>query len=289
MFGKLIWSEEFDYTGAPDPKKWGYELGASGWGNGELQSYTNSINNAFVKDGMLNVVAINTLPITQQVPLPNNAKKTKKQTSVDEVTQRDNPTQPPVSTPIPTPVPTPVPTPIPGPPVPGSYTSARLVTKGKASFKYGRIQISAKLPTGKGTWPALWLYGTGSTYSEIDIMENVGYEPQLVWFSTHSESGSANPSAHHTSPITIKDTNTAFHVYSIDWTPDYILGFVDGVQYFSLYKKDIDPSLWTFDASMFLIINLAVGGSWGGYEGVDSSAFPQSILVDYIRVYEYTP
>jgi hypothetical protein len=282
MFNKLIWSDEFDYTGAPDPKKWGYELGASGWGNGELQSYTNSISNAFVKDGMLNVVAINTL--TQQVPLPNDAKtkKTKKQQTSD------------VAVPIPTPTPTPTPTPIPtsaptNTPVPGSYTSVRLVTKGKASFKYGRIEFNAKLPIGRGTWPAFWLYGTGDKYSEIDIMENVGYESQLVWFSTHSESGTANPSAHHTSPITIKDTNTAFHVYSVDWTPDYIIGYVDGVKYFSLYKKDIDPALWTFDSNMFLIINLAIGGSWGGYEGVDSSAFPQTVLVDYVRVYAYTP
>lgn len=243
MFSKLIWSDEFNYTGAPDPTKWAYETGASGWGNNELQYYTNNIKNAFVADGMLNIVAINE-------PYPSTDKKTPRK---------------------------------------DMFTSARLVTKAKATFKYGRIELRAKLPITKGTWSAFWLYGRGEKYSEIDIMENVGYESELVWFSAHSESGSADPKAHHTSPITIKDTSTAFHVYSIDWTPEYIIGYVDGIKYFSLYKNSIDPKYWHFDDGMFLIINLAIGGSWGGYEGVDRSGYPQTILVDYVRVYEYTP
>jgi beta-glucanase (GH16 family) len=243
MFSKLVWSDEFNYTGPPDPKKWGYEIGGSGWGNQELEYYTDNIKNAFVKDGMLNVVAIN-----EPYPIPN--------TTI---------------------------------PVANMYTSARLVTKGKATFNYGRIEIRAKLPSGVGTWSAFWLFGRGTAYSEIDIMENVGYEKEKVWFSTHSESGDANPKTHSTAMATVNNTDTAFHIYSIDWTPDYIIGYVDGVKYYSLYRKDIDPSLWTFNDGMFLIINLAVGGSWGGYEGVKSSSFPQTILVDYVRAYAYTP
>jgi beta-glucanase (GH16 family) len=249
MFNKLLWSDEFNYTGQPDPKKWTYELGASGWGNDELQYYTNNIKNAYVKDGMLNVVAIN-----EPHPGTNTAKKRVDQKILSNM-----------------------------------FTSARLVTKGKVTFKYGRFEIRAKLPITKGTWSAFWLYGRGESYSEIDIMENVGYESELVWFSAHSESGKADPNRHHTSSITIKDTSTEFHIYSMDWTPDYIIGYVDGVEYFSLYKNKIDPKYWHFDDGMFLIINLAVGGSWGGYEGVDKAGYPQSILVDYVRVYEYTP
>lgn len=229
---KLIWSDEFNYTGPPDPNKWTYEIGGSGWGNDELQYYTNSIKNAYVKNNMLHIVAINE--------------------------KKGN----------------------------NRFTSTRLVTKGKVSFKYGRLEIRAKLPAAKGTWSAFWLFGRGEKYSEIDIMENVGYEKELVWFSAHSESGTANKDAHHTAPITIKDTDTAFHVYSVDWTPEHIIGYVDGIQYFSLYKKDLKPDQWTFDDKMFLIINLAVGGSWGGYEGVDDDKFPQTIKVDYVRVYE---
>jgi len=247
MFSKLIWSDEFNYSGPPDPTKWAYELGASGWGNGELQYYTDNIKNSYVANNVLNVVAINE-------PYPETESKKKV-------------------------------------PVRDMFTSARLVTKGKATFKYGRIEFRAKLPLAKGTWPAFWLYGRGDSYSEIDVMENVGYESHLVWFSAHSESGDGDvdPNAHHTASITIKDTSTKFHVYSIDWTPDYIIGYVDKVQYFSLYKNKIDPKYWHFDDGMFVVINLAVGGSWGGYEGVDNSKFPQSIQIDYVRVYEYTP
>lgn len=245
MFSKLIWSDEFNYVGVPNTSKWAYELGGSGWGNDELQYYTDNPKNAFVKNGMLHITAIN-----EPYPVP--------------VPSRDVPLK-------------------------DQFTSARLVTKGKATFKYGRIEVRAKLPIGVGVWSAFWLFGRGEKYSEIDIMENVGYEPEKVWFSTHSESGTVNKEAHNTKMIIVANTNTVFKTYSLDWTPEYIIGYVDGVQYFSLYKKDIAPELWTFDDGMFLIFNLAVGGSWGGYAGIDHAAFPQTIQVNYVRVYAYTP
>ncbi|MGL4392436.1 MAG: glycoside hydrolase family 16 protein [Fusobacteriaceae bacterium] len=168
-----------------------------------------------------------------------------------------------------------------------SFTSARLTTKGKATIKYGKIDIYAKLPTGKGTWSAFWLYGRGKKYSEIDIMEHVGAETGIIHFSTHSTLHLWDTERHRTSSITVEEIGTKFHLYSIEWTPEYIKGFVDNIEYFNVFKKDIDPNLWEFDEQMFLVFNLAVGGTWGGMSGVNDKSFPQEIVIDYVKVYDY--
>lgn len=229
---KLIWKEEFDYEGGLKKEYWVHELGGSGWGNEELQSYTSSIENSYVKDGTLHVVA-----------------------DYNKATNK--------------------------------FTSARVITKGLKNFKYGYFEVSAKLPSGKGTWPAIWLYGAGRRYSEIDIMEHIGAETGIVHFSTHTSNQLDDLETHRTAFVTVTGATTDFQIYGLEWTSKYIRGFVNGVEYFNLYKEDFPPDFWQFDENMFIILNLAVGGTWGGVNGVDYKSFPQTFLIDYVRVYEY--
>ncbi|CAL6058066.1 glycoside_hydrolase [Hexamita inflata] len=171
-----------------------------------------------------------------------------------------------------------------------NYTSAKLTTQNTKLFKYGKFEITAKLPIGLGTWPAFWLFSPNRAdllYSEIDFMEAVGAVPNKVWFSVHSNYGTADKKEHHTAGTQIEDINGQFHTYSVHWTPEYIKGLVDGKIYFQLHKKDIEKQYWHFDQEMFLILNLAVGGSWGGYAGICTDCFPQEIIVKSVNVYEY--
>ena len=160
-----FWSDEFDYTGAPDPNKWGYDIGGSGWGNNELQYYTNSTNNANVANGKLTITA-----------------------RKENVGGRE-------------------------------YTSARLVTKNKGDFLYGRIEVAAKLPTGKGTWPAIWMlptdwaYGDWPKSGEIDIMEHVGYDPNNVLSSVHTQAYNHSIGTQKSGGKNIPTALTAFHKY----------------------------------------------------------------------------
>ncbi|CAL5991432.1 family_16 glycosylhydrolase [Hexamita inflata] len=170
------------------------------------------------------------------------------------------------------------------------YTSAKLTTQNTKLFKYGKFDITAKLPIGLGTWPAFWLFSpevNNNPYAEIDIMESVGADPNEIWFSVHSNSGSEDKKEHHTAGTNASDISNVFHTYSIQWTPQYIKGLVDEKVYFQLNKKDIEKQYWHFDQEMFLILNLAVGGSWGGYAGICTDCFPQEIVIKSVNVYEY--
>lgn len=231
------WRDEFDYTGRPDPAKWGYDLGGDGWGNDELQQYTDRIDNASVGDGMLSIVA-----------------------RKERLAGRD-------------------------------YTSARLVSKGKGDFLYGRFEIRAKLPPGRGTWPAIWMLPTDWAYGgwphsgEIDIMEHVGFDPGVVHVSVHTGAYYHTIGTQKTATRPVESATTAFHRYRVDWTPRVIRGYIDDGQVFEFANEGTGPAVWPFDKRFHLLLNIAVGGSWGGQKGVDDTIFPARMEIDYVRVY----
>jgi len=227
---KLVWSDEFNTVGLPDSTKWGYDLGAGGWGNNELQFYTNSSNNAKVVNGNLVLTAI-----------------------------KEN--------------------------LSGSnYTSARLLTKNKFAFTYGRIDIRAKLPASKGTWPAIWMLGNNVNTAgwpacgEMDIMEQKGNQVNTIYGTIHYPGHSGGGGVGSTTVIA--DATSAFHVYSLEWSPSIIKMYVDSQLFFSFNN---DTSL-PFNQNFFVILNLAMGGNFGG--NIDSGFTTDQMLVDYVRVYK---
>ncbi len=235
-----VWQDEFDYTGKPDSLKWGYDLGGDGWGNNELQNYTNKLENARVKDGQLVITAIREPSGKQQ------------------------------------------------------FSSARLITKGKGDFLYGRIEVKAKLPSGLGTWPAIWMLATDNIYGtqywpdngEIDIMEHVGFDQDNVHANIHTKAFNHSIGTNKGNEIKVPNASTEFHVYACEWKPDYLAFFVDGKQYFRFDNaSSYNWSQWPFDRKQFLLLNIAIGGNWGGQKGVDGGVLPQSMTVDYVRVY----
>ena len=231
------WQDEFDYAGAPDPAKWGYDIGGHGWGNNELQYYTDSTDNAFVADGVLTIVA-------------------RKEKNGGR-----------------------------------HYTSARVISKGKGDFLYGRFEIRAKLPSGKGTWPALWMLPTDQAYGgwpksgEIDIMEHVGYDPNRVHITAHTEAYYFQINTQKTATQVIDGAMDQFHRYRVDWTPDAIRGYIDDALVLEFPNEGKGYKVWPFDKRFHLLMNIAVGGDWGGQKGVDDQSFPARMQVDYVRVY----
>lgn len=235
-----VWADEFDYTGAPDSTRWGYDIGGNGWGNNELQYYTNSTDNASVANGILTITA------------RKEAKEERK------------------------------------------YTSARLVTKNKGDFLYGRFEIRAKLPAGRGTWPAIWMLPTDWEYGgwpgsgEIDIMEHVGFNPGQIHITTHTKKYYFKINTQKTAIKKIRNATTAFHLYRLDWTPAVIRGYIDDELVFEFRNEGGGYEVWPFDKRFHLLLNIAVGGDWGGQKGVDDTAFPATMEVDYVRVYKIT-
>jgi beta-glucanase (GH16 family) len=237
----LVWSDEFDVQGLPDPQKWSYNVGGDGWGNNELQYYTeNRDENARVQQDVLVIEA-----------------------------RKEN--------------------------FEGSdYTSARLVSRGKGEWTYGRFEVKAVLPTGRGTWPAIWMlptlwnYGNGGwpDNGEIDVMEHVGFNPGVVHASIHTNAYNWPENTQKTSTINVSGAQTNFHVYAMEWYPDSLCMFVDSVKYFTYVKESDDWKVWPFNKNFYFILNIAVGGSWGGQQGVDDSIFPARMLIDYVRVYK---
>ncbi len=174
------------------------------------------------------------------------------------------------------------------------YSSARLVTKTKGDWTYGRFEIRAKLPTGRGTWPAIWMmptnnyYGNGSwpDNGEIDIMEHVGYNPGVIHGSIHCDAYNWPAGTQKTATRNITDAQTAYHTYAMEWGPDTLAMFVDSTRYFTFVNEDTGWEAWPFDKNFFIILNVAIGGSWGGQQGVDNTIFPTRMQVEYVRVYE---
>lgn len=173
-----------------------------------------------------------------------------------------------------------------------SYSSAKLVTQGKRTWKYGKLEIRAKLPTGKGTWPAIWMmpeedgYGGWPRSGEIDIMEHVGYDPDTIVGTVHTQAFNHIKGTQVGKYTYLGDSEIAFHTYSIIWDEESIKWFIDDVEYHSFENKRMTFEEWPFDKPFYLILNLAVGGNWGGKYGVDESIWPQQMQVDYVRVYK---
>lgn len=235
----LVWSDEFSEADGspPNTHKWGYDIGGWGWGNGELQYYTDRTNNVRVVGGNLVIEA-------------------------HEESYGGN-----------------------------SYTSARLLTKGRrfASWTYGRMEARIKIPRGQGIWPAFWMLGDDfdtvgwPECGEIDIMENIGVEPRTVHGTVH---GPFNWGGHYYSGGSLThsaDLADDFHVYAIEWDPDEIRWYFDDTQYYSATPTTVS-GVWVFDHNHFFLLNVAVGGNWPGYPD-ETTVFPQQMLVDYVRVY----
>ena len=179
-----------------------------------------------------------------------------------------------------------------------SYTSARMLTKGKWSWTYGRIEASIKIPKGQGIWPAFWMLGANidsvnwPTCGEIDIMENIGNlaDQGITHGTLHGPgySGGGGLSGTYTLPGGAK-LSDAFHVFAVEWTTNQIKWYMDNVQYFTLTPANLPGgSTWVFNAPQFILLNLAVGGNWPGNPDA-TTVFPQQMLVDYVRVYNYVP
>lgn len=237
----LVWSDEFDYSGLPDSKKWSYDqrLNDIGWGNNEAQYYTKErIENAEVKDGHLTIRALKE---------DYHGKK---------------------------------------------YTSARLITASKGDWLYGRIEVKAKLPDGRGMWPAIWMLSTDNQYGgwpasgEIDIMENVGYDPYWIVASAHTKSYNHVQGTQKNNKLKIDDCYTNFHLYALEWEANEYRVFVDDQLCFTFKNEGTGFKEWPFDQKFHLLLNVAVGGNWGGKMGVDDTIFPRSMVVDYVRVYQ---
>jgi len=170
------------------------------------------------------------------------------------------------------------------------YTSARLKTKGLQEFQYGRIEARLKVPAGAGLWPAFWMLGNdfnGSNWpdcGEIDIMEYIGKEPDLIMGTAHGPgySGALGISKWNRQSYNIADD---FHNYAIEWSPDQIDWFYDGVKYHTVTRSDVGDRKWVFDHPFFILLNLAVGGQLPGPVGMDT-VFPAQFLVDYVRVFQ---
>ncbi|HEX6432192.1 MAG TPA: glycoside hydrolase family 16 protein [Niastella sp.] len=173
-----------------------------------------------------------------------------------------------------------------------NYTSARLVTKGKGEWTYGKVEVKAKLPRGRGTWPAIWMLPVNNTYGrwpksgEVDIMEHVGFNAGKIHGTIHTEAFNHTAGTQKGKQITMPDVQDAFHLYSIEWTTEKIDFLIDNNIYFSFRNDHTNYSTWPFDQPFYLLLNVAVGGAWGGKHGIDDSIFPQQLLVDYVRVYQ---
>lgn len=172
------------------------------------------------------------------------------------------------------------------------YTSARLTTKNKGEWKYGKLEIRAKLPSGKGTWPAIWMLPTENKYGgwpnsgEIDIMEHVGYNPDSIFGTVHTGSYNHMIGTQCSNSDFHPDAESTFKNYAIEWDENKIAWYIDGKQHYTFENKKLTNKEWPFDQDFHLILNLAVGGNWGGKNGVDQNIWPQRFEIDYVRVWQ---
>jgi beta-glucanase (GH16 family) len=174
------------------------------------------------------------------------------------------------------------------------YSSARLVTKGKRDMKYGRIEIKAKIPAGRGSVSALWMLASQTTYGttfwpdqgEIDIMEHVGFNPGIIHASIQTNIFNYTIATQKTAKTTLPTFDKEFHIYRMDWTPDEIKAFLDDNEFFSFKRRQFAPwQEWPFHHPQHILVNIAIGGNWGGLNGIDDTIFPIRMELDYIRYY----
>lgn len=172
------------------------------------------------------------------------------------------------------------------------YTSARLISK--TDWEYGKIEVNAKIPSGRGTWSAIWAMPGGWSFhdgnwpdiGEIDIMEHVGHDLGVVHASAHSKDYQWQKGTQKTATINVPDVDVEFHTYAMEWTPDIMKAFVDDSLYFEYQNEGLGETKWPYNKPFYLIMNLAVGGAWGNMHGIDDQAFPQTMEIDYVRVYQ---
>ncbi len=171
-----------------------------------------------------------------------------------------------------------------------NYTSARLLTRNKASWQYGKIEVRAMIPKGKGSWSAIWTMADSIRVwpddGEIDIMEHVGWNQGYIHGTIHCNKYYHSIGTQKTDTLFVADCSSAFHVYSLEWNEEIIKVAVDEKVFFSFTNEKKGYEYWPFDNKMFLILNIAVGGGWGGEKGVDDSIFPTQMKIDYVRVYQ---
>jgi beta-glucanase (GH16 family) len=231
----LIWSDEFDYNGLPNPQNWNMEVGKAR-ANNEPQYYTGELRNAQVADGML------TITVRQE-----------------EIEGEKR------------------------------YTSARINTRGKHEFTNGRIEARAKLPQGRGVWPAFWTLGLTGRWpvcGEIDIMEYWGHNANTIGANVHTGDYNHTKGTGRGGEIVVDDPWKDFHIYAVEWYKDRMDFYFDDKMYFSCKSKGEGIGEWPFDAPQYIILNLALWNNWRGAPGIDDSIFPQEFIVDYVRVYE---
>ena len=245
---ELVWNDEFDGD-AIDDQKWNKLLWRPGWVNNELQAYTDRDTNLFVQDDNLVIRAL-------IEPGFFGTDYTGTSYTAD-------------------------------------YTSGRLNTAGKGEWTYGRFDTRAKLPKGIGSWPAIWMLGSNiSTVGwphcgEIDIMEHVGFDEGNIHASIHTTDYNHVNGTQKSGQVIIPTATDSFHVYSLEWDSTYIRYLVDDEPYFFIYNdSNGDEDKWPFNKPQYIILNLAVGGDWGGAQGIDPTVFPMEMKVDYVRVFE---
>ena len=244
----LAWADEFNRDGVPDPAKWTYdtEHNRSGWFNNEKQYYSADRRENARVEG-------------GNLVIEARADGSAIAARPDYGGQR--------------------------------FSSARMMTRGLAAWRYGAVEVRAKLPCGVGTWPGIWMLpddvrAKWPDGGEIDIMEHVGADPGKIHFSTHTKAENFKSHTENTAMASVKDACTVMHRYQLRWTPTLIVMGVDDRRVFALKKSGPNRDRWPFDAPFYLLLNIAVGGDWGGIKGIDSAAFPARMEVDYVRVYQ---
>ena len=247
---ELIWEDNFEINGKPNPDKWSYETGFVR--NLEKQIYTKRLKNARIRNGKLELKAIKeNFRNKQYDPKGTNYR---------------------INTPL------------------AKYTSASIHTAKKFEFQYGRVDVRAKLPKGKGVWAAIWMLGANfdevvyPNAGEIDIMEHVGKEPDEIHSTVHYPWPGKIGYRSRGKKFQISDPSEDYHIYSVDWDQDQIEFFVDGKSFYTFQIKDTDPENNPFHQPFYIILNLAIGGNWPG--AIDNSIFPQKFLIDYVKVYK---
>ena len=237
-FEQLVVQDEFDSDGAPNSEIWNFDIGTgvNGWGNNELQYYTDRPENVQVQNGYLIITA-------KEEPYRGS-----------------------------------------------NYTSAKLLTKGKIEQTYGRFEARMKLPWGQGIWPAFWMLGADIDVNpwpgagEIDIMEYRGQNPSIVLGSVHGPGYSGGEAVTKSYTLQNDRFDTGFHVFGIEWGSDYVNYYVDDVLYNQITPADV-PGEWVFNKPFYVIINLAVGGTFVGSPN-EETVFPQTMIIDYVRIYK---
>ncbi|TRO66309.1 glycoside hydrolase family 16 protein [Christiangramia sabulilitoris] len=246
----LIWSDEFENSGKPDPEKWNFEIGYIR--NQEEQIYTVRRKNVKVRDGKLEIVA-----------RKENYRNKKYNPAIKNYRY---------NTPA------------------SSYTSGSIHTKDKFEFKYGRVEVRAKLPSGNGVWPAIWMLGANfddveyPLAGEIDIMEHVGISPEEIHATVHFPSDNSSGIQSDGGKISVENVSKDYHVYAVNWDREKIEFSVDNFIYHSFNLEQAGTENNPFRKPFYLILNLALGGNWPG--PVNPDILPQKFLIDYVRVYK---